>query len=312
MSSVSEPTPKSFLLPEDAFDEFFVVVAAKGDTLQALADKYLQDPDKGWVIGKINDINQVTPGADVIIPKRPFFRGGIESDGYQTVPVLVYHKFSKDKADKMTVLEANFREQMQFLKDNGYKVITLDELYEFLEYREELPEKSVAVTIDDGWCSFYEIAYPILRDLGLPATLFVYDDLIHAKKCLTWEQLGEMAANGISMQNHTKEHRNWAKMKKDETLKQYYLDIKRQFDHTHAAIQAKIGSEPRYIAYPYGKTGNLFLSHMGISGYRLGFTVKRGSAPFFTNNYLINRSVIYGEYDLQKFRKNLKTKEAMQ
>ena len=64
---------------------------------------------------------------------------------------------------------AAFRAQMRYLKDNRYHVLTADELLAFVQHRRPLPPRSVLITIDDGYRSVYEIAYPILREFGFGA-----------------------------------------------------------------------------------------------------------------------------------------------
>ena len=70
-------------------------------------------------------------------------------------------------------------------------------------------------------------------------------------------------------------------------------------------IQQKLNKNCKYLAYPYGETTPLVIALLKKHGYRGAFTVKRGSSPFFANNYKINRSMIYGNYDIQEFEKNL-------
>jgi peptidoglycan/xylan/chitin deacetylase (PgdA/CDA1 family) len=63
----------------------------------------------------------------------------------------------------MTVREADFEAQMRFLRENGYRVIPLEDLFEFLQFRRQIPARSVVITFDDGWRSVYDIAWPILK-----------------------------------------------------------------------------------------------------------------------------------------------------
>ena len=70
-------------------------------------------------------------------------------------------------------------------------------------------------------------------------------------------------------------------------------------------IKRKLNKECSYLAYPYGKTNNLVIAILKKHGYRAAFTVKRESNPFFVDRFRIYRSAIYGNYDLEKFKKNL-------
>ena len=129
----------------------------------------------------------------------------------------------------MTVTQAAFEEQMKFLKEKGYRVITLNQFIDFLEFKRPIPKKSVVITIDDGWRSTYEIAFPILKKYGYPATLFVYTDLIvGSKKTLSWDLIQEMASQGLDIQGHTKTHRTLTIMDKKESFKEYFDAIDRE------------------------------------------------------------------------------------
>ena len=87
---------------------------------------------------------------------------------------------------------AVFSEQMRYLKENHYHVISMADLADFLAYRRALPAKAVVINLDDGYRSSYEIAYPILKAYGFTATLFIYTDFIGASaNSLTWDQLQE-------------------------------------------------------------------------------------------------------------------------
>ena len=309
-----EPLPaahvsRSFEPPdaqERAFPGFTAVIAREGDTLSSLAGQYLNDPNMEWLIADFNGISSVTPGMEIIIPLKPYERGGLTYRGYQTVPVLVYHNFSLDKTDRMTVSKASFEDQMQLLKDKGYRVISLDQLFDFLDFKKQIPSKSVVITIDDGWKSAYEIAFPVLKKHGYPATLFVYTNLIRSsRKAMTWEQVKELADNGIDIQCHTITHRDLAGAQEKESYKEYFDAVEKEIIQSSNIIKKNTGRDCRYLAYPFGNSSSIVVAILKRNGFRGAFTVRRGSSPFFINNYMVNRSMIYGEYDLKKFEKAL-------
>ncbi len=300
------PPPPPVLSNVRIFPDFVALVAQPGETLTSLAEKYLNDPSMDWFIGEWNGINSLTPGQEVIIPLSPFGRGGVSLKGYQMVPILSYHKFSREKADILTVTESAFREQMSFLKRNGYQVIPLDHLFDFIEYRRPLPKKSVVITIDDNWISTYEIAFPILKQYGYPATLFVYTDLIlPGKKILSWDHLSEMAKHGIDIQCHTKSHRNLDKRNGQESFREYFKTLEKELAESAEIIKKRLNREVKYLAYPYGDTNPLVIGLLTKMGYRGALTVERGSNPFFIHPYKINRSMIFGTFSLKDFENNL-------
>jgi len=304
---IATPPVKPPVRNTRVFPGFAAVIVQPGDTLSSLAQRYLHDPSKGWIITEFNEISALRPGQTIIIPLHPYNRGGLSPRGYQTVPVLCYHKFSKSISDKMTVLKEDFEKQMRYLHDHGYHVITLDQLFDFLLFKEQIPKKSVVITIDDGWRSTYDIAYPILKRYNYPATLFVYTNLITgSSKTLSWDLVKRMYADGIDMECHTKTHRNLHWKREKESFRQYFDAVQTEIDASSRVLKQQLHKEVHYIAYPYGDTTNVVIALLKKRGFRAAFTVKRGTNPFFENRYRLYRSMIYGGYTLHDFERNLK------
>jgi peptidoglycan/xylan/chitin deacetylase (PgdA/CDA1 family) len=302
------PTPEPPPPPRHVkvFPDFVAVIAQPGDTLFSLAARFLHDPSLDWWIAEFNGISALKPGDGVVIPLKPLDLGGVTPRGYQTVPVLAYHKFSKQVADRMTVREDAFDEQMAFLKKNGYRVITLDALFDFLDHKRPIPQKSVVITVDDGWRSMYDIAYPILKKYGYPATLFVYTDLIRPSgTTLDWAKIREMAQNGIDIQCHSKTHRSLGKMEDGESPEAYFAVVKNELIESAKVIKKQLNKDVKYMAYPFGDTNSLVVSTLGTLGFRGAFTVVRSSNAFFADNYRVGRAMIYGTFDLPRFQRSL-------
>ncbi|OGP58927.1 MAG: hypothetical protein A2V65_01475 [Deltaproteobacteria bacterium RBG_13_49_15] len=287
---------------------FLQVVVKPGDTYISLAAAHLNDPSMDWLIAEFNGTTILTPGQEVIVPLKSYNKGGLNLTGYQTVPVLSYHNFSESKASKMNITAANFEAQMKLIREKGYHVITMDRLFEFLQFKTQIPNKSVVITIDDGWRTAYEIAFPILKKYGYPATLFLYTDLITGgKKTLSWDLIREMSQNGIDMQGHTKTHRNLSLQGEKEAFKEYYESIANEIAESTRVIKEQLNKEVKYLAYPYGDSNRLVVALLRKNGYIGAFTVQRGGNPFFIADFAIKRSMIYGDMDLNRFEKNLVT-----
>ena len=302
-------------IPLNPTDFKFVTVTSQ-DTFVSLARQHLGDPQKDWLIAEFNGIRQIKAGQELIIPLKSFRPRGLTALGYQTIPVLSYHHFSKRKKDKLFIRQNEFEQQMQYLKDNGYRVITIDQMFEFLEHG-QAPAKSVVITIDDGWRDFYDLGFPILKKFGYPATLFIQTELIDnkSKSTLNWAHVREMVeSNTVDIQCHTKTHRKLNKRNHGESFQQYIDAIENDLIESKRIIKQKLGQDVKYLAYPYGEMNQLVVDLVKKAGYRGAFTVERGSTPFFTNNYRINRSMIYGHYSpsqfLKKFQENLTYFEA--
>ncbi len=244
------------------FPDFVAVIAQEGDTLTSLARKYLNDPSLDFLIAEFNETEDLKPGQELIIPLKPFERSGLNAKGYQVVPVLSYHNFSLTGANRSTVTKQAFEEQMNLLREKGFRVITIDQLFDFLEFNGQIPKKSVVITLDDGWRSAYEIALPVLKKYGYPATLFIYTDLIvGSEKTLSWELVQEMAHQGMDIQCHTRTHRNLTLMGKKESFKEYIESIEKELSECPQIIKKRLNKDVKYLAYPYGDT-NLLVIHL--------------------------------------------------
>ena len=293
-------------------DKFIIVTAIVKDTLSSLAAEYLNNSSKGWLIAEFNHIKTLTPGEEVIIPLFSFNKGGLKSGGYQTVPVLVYYKISKTKPSNIAITQDHFKAQMKYLKDNDYHVITLDQLLGFLDYQEQIPEKSVVITFDDGWISIYDIAIPILKEYGFPATIFIYTDFVGGGKAMSWKHIKALSQAGFDIQCQTKTHRNLTALKNKESFKEYFNSLEMEISYPKKLIKKKLNKECNCLAYPYGKTNNLVIAMLKKHGYRAAFTVDNKSNPFFVNKYKITRWAIYGKYDIEKFKTRLSVFQNME
>ena len=291
------------------FPEFIVAIVQPGDDYSSLARRYLGDPSMGWFLSEFNGNALPSPGRDVLIPLASYAPGGVWPTGYQTVPVLTYHKFTRNGSpDAMTVREADFEAQMRYLRENGYRVIPLDDLFEFLQFRRQIPARSVVITFDDGWRSMYDIALPVLKKYGYPATLFVYTDLIvGSRDTLSWDQVRELAMNGIDIGCHSKTHRYLGRKERKESFREYFNAVRKEIVESSKIIRKHTGREVKYLAYPYGDTNALVTEMIRREGFRLAFTVERESAPFFSNDFRVSREMIYGSFNLEDFRNNLTT-----
>ena len=293
-------------------DDFIIVTVTTKDTFSSLAAEYLNDPSKGWLIAEFNHIKTLTAGQELIIPLFSFNKGGLKIGGYQTVPVLSYYRLSKNKPSKIAITQDDFKAQMKYLKDNGYHVITLDQLLGFLDYQEQIPEKSVAITFDDGWISVYDIALPILKEYGFPATIFIYTDFVGGGKAMSWNHIKELSQAGFDIQCQTKTHRNLAVLKNKESFREYFDSLEMEISYPKKLIETKLNKECNCLAYPYGKTNNLVIAMLKKHGYRAAFTVDNKSNPFFIDKYKISRSPIYGKYDIEKFKNKLSVFQDME
>lgn len=289
---------------ESRSTDYVVLFLKGGETYDSLAQKYLGDKNLGYLIAESNGSVQLKSGTEVVIPVSNSNPAGIYSDGYQTIPILCYHRFSPNRSsDKITVSEDTFDKQMAYLKNNGYNVITLKQLNDFIELRRKPPKNSIVLTIDDAIKSVKTIAYPILKKYGFSAVIFVNTDNTKIKQnsvFLNWDELKELKNSGVfEIESHTASHGDLTTMS-DEQLQRELGDSKR-------IMAERLGVNSRFVAYPYGLFNSKVLNIMKKYDYKLGFTVIRGANGAFNHPYALNRSMIYNSEKIEDFAKTLST-----
>ena len=301
--TVSPPPEKSLFRSED----YIVYLLQEHQTPSELSKKFLGDKKQSWMIEEANPGAVFGSGNAIVIPLTNRNKGGLRRDGFQTVPILTYHQFAEACDSPLCMPTSTFKLQMRYLKENGYHVITAQDLHAFLEYRHGLPEKSVLITMDDGYRSVYNFAYPILKEYGFTATLFIYTSFVGVSKmAITWDQLKEMQADGFVIGSHTIFHTDLTKPKEGETEQELIDRIREELYGSKKIIDQKMGQDTYFLAYPFGYYDQRSMQMAKEAGYKIAMSVKRGGNPFFANPFTIRRDQIL-DRDLQTFISRLKT-----
>jgi peptidoglycan/xylan/chitin deacetylase (PgdA/CDA1 family) len=286
-------------------DRFAVLLPRKDDTLASVAHEFLGDANRAWEIAQFNQITHVSPGQAVVVPLQPVNPLGVSAKGYQTVPILCYHRVGP-RANLMVMPRETFAAQMEYLAANHYNVIRLADLPDFLSGKRPLPPRAVAITFDDGHVSSYHYAYPILRKHGFAATFFLYTDFLGAAEGLTWPQIHEMAKSGvIDFQSHSKSHANLIVRQNGETDQRYRDRIETELRAPRETIERNLGRKVTQHAFPYGDANQVVLDRLVHTGHQLGLTVNPGGNAFFTYPLMLRRTMIFGASSMESFRSAL-------
>lgn len=288
-------------------DEYVLSKAGKKTSLEQLARIHLGDEKLVWKIEDANALSNLEQDALITVPLKEKHIGGIFENGYQSVPILCYHKFDMEKKSTLTTPRHIFDQQMKYLKDNGYRVISPADLLDFLKYRGQIPKKAVLITIDDGYKSAYDIAWPILKKYGFTATVFVYTSYIGVSpKAMSWDHLRELKTAGFTIGSHTVFHSDLTQKKAGETSDEFYNRVKKELGTSKQMIDRKLNQDTIYLAFPYGRYNSNVLDMAKAAGYKLAVTVDRGTNPFFTNPLALKRDMILKK-DMDSFVSKLKT-----
>lgn len=176
--------------------------------------------------------------------------------GKQELPILNYHSIDRS-GSVISVSPETFHQQMALLNSFSIRVIPLREVISHIRERRPLPPKSVALTFDDGYRNIYEVAYPILQDLGFPATVFVIAGRIGRDNrwlgqpidiptmdLLDWDQIREMTQNGIDFGAHTMTHPDLSQISPRQAVDEVM--------RSKSVIRDQTGKDVHSFAYPYG------------------------------------------------------------
>ena len=302
-STVIPPPDTNLFQSED----YVVYRLSKAETPADLAERFLGDKKRAWVIEEANQGVIFESGRSVVIPLKDRNKGGITAEGFQTIPILAYHRFAENCKSPLCMPARIFELQMRYLKENGYSVLTPEELLAFLEYRQSFPKKSVLITMDDGYRSVYNIAYPILKKYGFHATFFIYTDFVGVSSlAITWNQLREMKTNGFTIGSHTMFHSDLTKKKDGETEAGFIARIKKELFGSKKIIDKKLEQDTWIFAYPYGRYDQRTLEFTRLAGYKIAMSVTRGGNPFFAYPLSLRRDQVL-KRTMQRFISRLKT-----
>ena len=304
IAPVAAAAPSSATLAHT--EDFLIVGARVGDTYASLARTYLGDATLADLVADANGAHALETGRPVIVPLKTGNASGVFADGYQTVPILCYHQFTAGRStDLMVMPRDSFAQQMDYLKNNNYHVISLEDLQGFLAARAPIPPRSVVITVDDGFRSAYDIAYPILKSYGFKATFFIYTDFVGAGRALTWTQINELRASGIiDIQSHSKTHTSFSLRPGESPA--YGARLAVEIDQPQAIFQRELNERPHIFAYPYGDGSRLAVKMLSDRGYGLAVTVTRGANASFSDPLMLKRDMVYGNATIQDFQKYLR------
>lgn len=240
--------------------------------------------------------NELSKSVDTIVDNSSKKLPLIYND--KSIPVLMYHSIPTTKGNELELPKHIFERHMLFLKSNGYTTLKLDELYNFLVYNQPVPEKSIVITLDDGYVDNYLNAYPILKKYGLNATIFVITDLVDKNKnYLTSTQLKEMSDYGLDIQSHTVNHDDLSKIPYDKQI--HTLKESKKF------LENLLNKDIRYMAYPFGRWNADTLKAVKDSGYIMGFSTNGTWANISNGIYTLNRVYISSNFDMNEFKNRI-------
>lgn len=173
--------------------------------------------------------------------------------------VFVYHRFGEPKYPSTNTPVAAFEAQLDYLAAHGFHVWPLPRLVRTLQAGRPVPDKTVALTVDDAFQSVYDNAWPLLREHHFPVTVFVSTQVVdrHYPAYMTWAEMRTMQGRGATFADHSVTHPHPLVRKPGESGAAWEKRMRSEILDAQRRLQQELGSkantDPKLFAYPYGE-----------------------------------------------------------
>lgn len=175
------------------------------------------------------------------------------------IPVLTYHHIGSG-AEWLYVTEADFEQQLVYLRERGYTPISVAELAEGLAGRALLPPRPIVLTFDDGYEDNFQAALPVLLRQGMRASFFVVTGKIGQPGYMSWKQARQMREQGMEIGSHTVHH---------YTLNEINLnEMERELLASRLMLESNLPATAPVFANPFGETAPAVVDLLAKTGYR--------------------------------------------
>lgn len=220
--------------------------------------------------------------------------------------ILMYHSVSKEyRQDPLqkTIPLFLFKEQMEFLREDHYCILSCEEIIERFLKKEKLPPKTVAITFDDGFRDNLDVL-PIIKEYEIPITVFLVTDFIGKNEnYLNWSDIQMLFKEGlVSFGAHTLSHPNLKNLNR--------IELEREIGLPKKIISDYLKREIILFAYPYGGYGffdKRMIELIKSFGYKAAFTSISGvNQEDSFDAYQIRRTRISWFDDRKEFSRELK------
>jgi peptidoglycan/xylan/chitin deacetylase (PgdA/CDA1 family) len=193
-----------------------------------------------------------------------------EDEMRDSATVLMYHRFGESRYPSTNISIEQFEAHLAHLAAGNYTVLKLDDIIVRLRAGELLPDRTVAITIDDAYLSVYTEAWPRLAEAGFPFTLFVASSPIDRELSgyMSWEQIRELQSSGVTIGSQTHTHPHMHRLSDEE--------VRAEISTSNGRFIEELGLRPELFAYPYGEYSQFVIDAVKGAGFRAAFGQNSG------------------------------------
>jgi poly-beta-1,6-N-acetyl-D-glucosamine N-deacetylase len=211
--------------------------------------------------------------------------------------VFMYHRFGETRYPSTNIRLGQFEAHLGELGKAKYNVRPLPEVVAALRSGRELPDRTVAITVDDAYLSFFTEGWPRLKRAGFPVTLFVATEPVDAGSAnyMSWDQIRILAREGVTIGSQTASHLHMPNASAERNA----ADLAA----SNARFKAELGAVPTLFAYPYGEYGLAVQKVVEAAGFEAAFGQHSGVAYAAINRFFLPRFAMNESYgDIGRFR----------
>ena len=211
----------------------------------------------------------------------------------------MYHRFEENKYPSTNIKIADFIKHINLIKKNQFKFVNPNFFEENLLNHKY--EKKILLTIDDGFKSFYDQAWPILKKEKIPFILFVNTKEVGTRGYMNWKQIKEISKEKFAhIGNHSYSHEYLIDMKNQEIIDDINLAI--------SDFKLNLGYNSPFFSYPFGEYSNNFKNIINNLGFKYAFGQHSGVTDETKDFYELPRFPINETYgEIKRFETILKT-----
>ena len=211
--------------------------------------------------------------------------------------ILMYHRFGESKYPTTNITVKQFKAHLLELKINNYNVTPIPRIIAAVRNGKPLPPKTIGISIDDAYLSFYKIGAPLLLENKFPYTIFVATDPLDkgAPGYMSWKQLRELVKSGANIGSQTASHLHMP----EASMHRNAFELKK----SNIRFKKELGKIPKMIAYPYGEFSLEVEKVSRDSGFTVGFGQHSGVIYQYSNFMYLPRFTFNESYgDLKRLR----------
>ena len=221
----------------------------------------------------------------------------IASSKSDSAVVVVYHRFNEPAFESSSIRLEQFKAHILELKKGQYNVRPLSEIIDSINSGKRLRDRTIGLSVDDAFRSFYDVAWPLLKAEKMPVTLFVSTDVVdrQASGYMTWDQIREVQNDGVTVGSQTKSHKHLPLLP--------IGDVKMEIDRANNRLATELGIKPSLLAYPYGEYSSSVRQVVVDRGFDAAFTQSSGVISSHLDRFALPRFALNERYGgIDRFR----------